>query len=178
MDSPYILTSDRLGLRAWKKEDLKPLAQMNRNEHVMHFFPDIQTPEQSKSSYERFVRHYDLHGFCFFVAETLKDHDWIGFIGLQHVSFEAFFTPAVEVGYRLLPQYWGKGFATEGTKACIRFAFDQLNLERIVSFTPMLNLPSQYVMQRAGMSMVSDFDHPLLAEDSPLKKSVLYEILK
>jgi RimJ/RimL family protein N-acetyltransferase len=178
MDNQYIIKSTRLGLRGWIAEDLDRLTKMNKNEEVMRFFPSTQTEEQSKAAFDRFSRHFNQYGFGFFVAETLDKKDWLGFIGMQHVSFDAPFTPAIEVGYRLLPEYWGKGYATEGTKACIQYGFDHLLLDRIVSYTPKLNLPSQRVMQKSGLKFKGEFEHPLLKDDSQLKLSVLYEINK
>ncbi|HIC80883.1 MAG TPA: N-acetyltransferase, partial [Kiloniellaceae bacterium] len=106
----------------------------------------------------------------------------IGFIGLWAPSFEAPFTsiqdPIVEVGWRLAREYWGKGYATEGARACLRFGFEELGLKEIVSFTATTNLPSQRVMQRLGMTHdpVGDFDHPALPKGHRLERHVLYRL--
>jgi ribosomal-protein-alanine N-acetyltransferase len=172
----YYFRSERIGFRNWRETDLDRFAAMNQNEEVMQFFPKTLSEQESERSFARFIDHFLLHQFGFFAVELISNQEWIGFIGLQHVRFDSFFTPAVEVGYRLLPQHWGKGIATEGTKACIQYAFHQLQLDRVVSYTPKVNIPSQRVMQKSGMVFINEFDHPLLPVDSPLTKSVLYEI--
>ena len=60
---------------------------------------------------------------------------FIGFIGLQPIPFEAHFTPAVEVGWRLARGHWGRGYAPEGARAAVDFGFDELGLDEIVSMT-------------------------------------------
>jgi RimJ/RimL family protein N-acetyltransferase len=101
-----------------------------------------------------------------------------GFIGLSVPSFEAEFTPCVEVGWRLAADCWGAGYATEGAQAAIAFGFDALILSEIVSFTVPGNLRSRRVMERLGMSRspTDDFDHPSLPLGHPLRRHVLYRL--
>ena len=105
---------------------------------------------------------------------------FIGFVGLNRVSFDAHFTPAVEVGWRLARPFWGNGYATEAGAAALTYGFEQLDLEEIVSFTSRLNEPSIRVMRRLGMrhDAAGDFDHPRVAEGSPLRRHVLYRLAK
>ena len=104
----------------------------------------------------------------------------IGIIGLMTPSFEAHFTPAIEIGWRLSSNHWNKGYATEGAKAVLRHAFTELNLDGVVSFTAVNNLASRRVMEKIGLKHNSkdDFDHPKLVEDCPLKRHVLYRLSK
>ena len=132
--------------------------------------------EQSQESYDRVVAHQAKHGYCFFAAHHKEDDRFIGFIGLLNTSFEANFTPCVEIGWRLTPEYWGIGLAPEGAMACLDFAFSSLALEKVVSFTPTTNTPSQRVMQKIGMRQIDTFKHPLLKEGDPLELHVLYQI--
>ena len=99
-------------------------------------------------------------------------------MGLSVPSFEAPFTPCVEIGWRLERASWGKGFATEAGRECLRFAFESLVLEEVVSFTVPLNRRSRAVMARLGMShdAAGDFDHPGLAAGHPLRRHVLYRL--
>ncbi len=93
-------------------------------------------------------------------AELLGTGEYVGFIGLQHVPFEAAFTPAVELGWRLRASMWGRGLATEGARGTAAFGFDALGLTEIVAMARADNLPSVRVMQRLGMSHTTadDFD--------------------
>jgi 3-dehydroquinate dehydratase / shikimate dehydrogenase len=103
--------------------------------------------------------------------------EFAGFVGLSNVPFEASFTPAVEIGWRLARAAWGYGYATEGAYLALRYAFDELNLERVVSFTAVENMRSRHVMERLGMQHEQDFDHPRLI-GHPLCRHALYAISK
>ncbi len=120
--------------------------------------------------------HFDAHGFGIWAVEAPGVAAFIGFIGLQRPTFHAHFTPCVEIGWRLSPAFWGKGYATEGARAALRFGFEDLNLDQIVSFTVLANKPSWSVMERIGMTRdpAEDFDHPRLPEGHPLRRHILY----
>ena len=93
---------------------------------------------------------------------------FVGFVGLSVPRFEAHFTPCVEIGWRLSPEHWGRGYATEAARAALVFGFETLQLDEIVSFTVPENLRSRRVMEKIGMSHspADDFDHPALPEDT------------
>lgn len=102
---------------------------------------------------------------------------FIGFAGLNRPGFQAGFTPAIEVGWRLDRRCWGHGYATEAASAALTFAFDQLRSPEVVSFTTIVNERSRGVMRRLGMSHdpADDFDHPSHPR-WPLRRHVLYRI--
>ena len=104
---------------------------------------------------------------------------FIGVVGLESVSYEAHFTPAVEVAWRLARAYWGRGYATEAARAALDYGFEQLGLTEIVALTVPANQRSRRVMERLGMtrSPEDDFDHPRVPE-GPLKRHVLYRLRK
>jgi RimJ/RimL family protein N-acetyltransferase len=99
-----------------------------------------------------------------------------GFIGLARPRFDAHFTPCTEVGWRLGPHWWGRGYATEGARAALEFGFRELNLDEVVSFAAETNVPSRRVMERIGMirNPIDDFDHPDLPAGHTLRRHVLY----
>jgi RimJ/RimL family protein N-acetyltransferase len=101
-----------------------------------------------------------------------------GMVGLHRVGPDLPVAPAVEVGWRLHPDHWGHGYASEAALASLRHGFDLVGLDEIVAFTTTLNTRSQAVMARTGMRRDADgdFDHPALPEDSPLRRHVLYRI--
>jgi ribosomal-protein-alanine N-acetyltransferase len=101
---------------------------------------------------------------------------FIGAVGLSRVKFEASFTPAVEVAWRLHRNYWGCGYATEAARAAIEDGFTRVGLSELVALTTLSNIPSQRVMERLGMTRTIEFDHPAVAEDSPLRRHVLYRL--
>ncbi|MBP6011567.1 MAG: GNAT family N-acetyltransferase [Alphaproteobacteria bacterium] len=170
------LKSDRLILRRWREEDLAPFAAMNADPLTMRFMPGVITAEETRAQMARFEEHHRAHGFGVWAVEAPGVAPLIGFTGLQRVSFEAPFTPAVEIGWRFAPAHWGKGYATEAARAALRIGFEDLNLDQIVSFTVMANKPSWSVMERLGMTRdpKEDFDHPRLPVRHALRRHILY----
>ena len=98
--------------------------------------------------------------------------------GVNEPRFEAHFTPAVEVGWRLARHGWRQGYATEAARAAVAYGFGELVRDEIVSFTFAGNERSRGVMERLGMTHdpADDFPHPLLPADDPLRQHVLYRL--
>jgi RimJ/RimL family protein N-acetyltransferase len=144
----------------------------------MEFFPALLSSAESDALVDRAQAHFDRHGYGPFAAELLENQAFIGFIGLSIPNFGAPFIPAVEVGWRLAFEYWGQGLATEGARAVSRYAFSELSLDSLVSFTVPGNLRSRRVMEKIGMTHDprDDFDHPRLPEAHPLRRHVLYRL--
>lgn len=169
-----MITTGRLLLRRWKPEDFEPFCAMNADPDVMRHFPSTLTRAQTANGLARAEAHFDRHGWGLFAAE--HEGIFIGYIGLFHVPFEARFTPAVEIGWRLARQYWNRGLASEGARACLAFGWSTLELKEIVAFTTPSNLASRRVMEKIGMrhDVDGDFDHPRVASGHPLQRHVLY----
>ncbi len=172
----YLFKSDRLGFRNWCESDIAVMAEINADPKVMEFFPATQTLEQTQQFIERMKNKYEETGYCYFAVDILENREFIGFIGLSNQEFESNFTPCVDIGWRLKQGVWGNGYATEGAKTCLDFAFSELKLNVIKSHAPILNLKSEQVMKKLGMNKVQTFNHPLLAGDERLQECVLYEI--
>ncbi len=172
-----MLSTDRLKLRQWREEDLAPFAVLNADLEVMRYFPNTRTRAESDETYDRLHRHVADHGFGFWAAELHTTGQFIGFIGMQNCDYLPS-GPAVEIGWRLDKNFWGQGFAPEGARACLAYAFSKLGLEEVVSFTAHTNTPSMRVMEKIGMhrDIARDFDHPMVAEDTGLKPHVFYTI--
>lgn len=172
------IKTERLLLRRWQDSDRRPFQQMNADPRVMEFFPEVLTSEASDALFDRAREHFNRHGFGPFAVELLETGSFIGFIGLSIPAFDAHFTPAVEIGWRLGLEYWGKGLATEGAGAAVNYGIEKLCLESIVSFTVPVNLRSRRVMEKLGMTHDprDDFDHPVLPAGHPLRRHVLYRL--
>ena len=129
---------------------------------------------------ERFKQHYGEHGFSLYAVELKATHEFIGWTGLLIPSFEAHFTPAVEIGWRLASSHWNQGYATEAARAVLHYAFTELNLNEIVSFTVVNNKASRRIMEKIGLhhNPQDDFDHPNLEKTSPLCRHVLYRLTR
>lgn len=172
----YVFKSKRLGFRNWEMEDVETMAAINADALVMEFFSYTQTREQTINFIERMQRQFAEKGFCYFAVDKLDNTEHIGFIGVNEQTFEADFTPCIDIGWRLKSNEWNKGYATEGARACLHYAFNNLSIPRIYSITPKVNLKSEYIMQKIGMTKVKHFIFPLLKDDERLKECVLYEI--
>lgn len=170
------LKTDRLLLRAWRPSDAEPYAALNADPVVMEHFPAPMTRQESDEQIDRIVAAFAQHGWGLWAVEVPGVADFIGFIGLGMPRFEAHFTPCVEVGWRLARSAWGHGYAPEGGAEALRFAFDEIGLEEVVSFTSVGNTKSRRVMEKLGLTHdpADDFDHPSLPLDHPLDRHVLY----
>jgi RimJ/RimL family protein N-acetyltransferase len=171
-----ILTA-RLLLRRWRDPDRELFARLNADPRVMQFFPAPLSRAESDALVDRAEAHFATHGFGPFAAELRETGRLIGFTGLMVPAFEAHFTPCVEIGWRLDASVWNHGLATEGAREVLRYAFEDLRLAEVVSFTVPANLASRRVMVKIGMAHdpAGDFDHPGLAEGHPLRRHVLYK---
>lgn len=170
------LSTPRLLLRRWRPEDREPFSVINSDPRVMEFLPGLLSREQSDEFADRIEAHFERNGYGLWAVEVIGGPAFIGYVGLLAVSFEAHFTPSVEIGWRLAADQWGHGYATEAASAVLDFAFECLGLDEIVSFTVPANLRSRAVMERIGMERdpEGDFDHPSLPPESPLRRHVLY----
>lgn len=173
-----MIETRRLVLRPWRDADLVPFASLNADPEVMRYFPAPLTRGASDDLARRLRAAMQRNGFGFWAAGLRGGAGFIGFVGISRPSFEAPFTPCVEVGWRLARSFWGHGYATEAAHAALAHGFGTLGLAEIVAFTATVNLPSRRVMDRLGMTrdMAGDFDHPALPAGHPLQRHVLYRL--
>lgn len=173
------METDRLLLRRWRQEDREPFAALNRDPEVMRYFPAPLARADSDAMIERIEANFDANGFGLFAVQVCDSGAFIGFVGLWPAGFDAHFTPAVEVGWRLARSAWGNGYATEAARAAVTDGFNRLlGLDEIVSFTAGVNERSQRVMAKIGMTHdpTDDFDHPRLPVGHRLERHVLYRL--
>ncbi len=172
----FLFTSERLGFRGWTDNDLDAMTAINTDAQVMEFFPATQDRDKTADFIKRMQAEQAAKGFCYFAVDELKTKTLIGFIGLHEQTFEAAFTPCIDIGWRLHTAAWGKGYATEGAKRCVQYAFETLHLKKLYAFAPEVNLRSVNVMKKAGLHFTGTFIHPLLVNDARLKQCVIYEL--
>jgi RimJ/RimL family protein N-acetyltransferase len=141
----------------------------------MEFFPSIKTKKETLAQIERFTQHIIRYGYGFFAVERKDNRQFIGFTGLSNPGFESYFTPCVEIGWRLSKSHWGQGFATEAAEACLEYGFNTLGIKEIYSFTSVHNVRSEQVMIKTGMVKQGFFEHPQIEEGHFLKQHVLYK---
>jgi len=174
------LETERLTIRRWtlSERDRRAFHKLNSHERVMRFYPWRWTRAQSDERLEALVEKNDSP--FFWSAACLRESgEPIGFTGLNHVNFEAGFTPAVEIGWRYCADHWRQGYATEAAKALLKKGFEENGLEEIVAFAVHDNVGSIAVMKRLGMKHMPnhDFDHPNVGlEHFKLRPHVVYAL--
>ena len=174
MSAPRELRTERLVLRRWTEADRAPFAAMNADARVMEHFPTPLTREPSDALADRIERGFEERGFGLWALDL--DGRFVGFAGLSVPAFDASFLPAVEIGWRLVADAWGRGLATEAARAALADGVARVGLPEVVSFTAVANVRSERVMQRLGMQPDGTFEHPNVPEGSPLRRHVLYRL--
>ena len=171
-----VIRTPRLILRPFTGVDRAPFAELNAHPLVVESLGSSPTRAESDALVDRFSEEMEREGWGLWAVEEAGGAPFVGMVGLHRVSAALPCAPAVEVGWRLHPDHWGHGYATEAAAASLRFGFDEGGLVEIVAFTTTLNTRSQAVMERIGMlrDLGADFDHPRVPEGSPLRRHVLY----
>lgn len=174
------LHTERLLLRNWTERDRPLFHRINSDEQVMRYFPFRRERAECDAKMDEFAAGIDRNGYGFAAAEIVATGETIGFVGLKTFQFEPHIPAgSIEIGWRLAPEYWHQGYATEAANAWLDFGFEKLGVDEIVSFAVWNNTPSLTVMQRIGMrrDAAADFDHPDIPEDRPdLRRSAVYRI--
>jgi RimJ/RimL family protein N-acetyltransferase len=176
VDDAFEIRTARLRLRSWREEDFDAYAALNADPRVMEFYPGLLSREESRDRFALGQARTARDGYGFWPVEVIGGAPFIGMVGLSNPDFEAPFLPAVEIGWRLAAEHWGRGYATEAAQAALAFGFERLGLSEIVSFTTVANVRSRRVMEKLGMQRApeEDFLHPQIAEGHPLRPHVLY----
>ncbi|MBF4489006.1 GNAT family N-acetyltransferase [Psychrobacter sp. N25K4-3-2] len=177
----HTIETERLYLRQWQASDFATFADMNADPEVMQYFPKLLTSKVSDIIANKCQQLIADNGWGLWAVSLKVDEEnsggFIGFVGLNDTHADMSFAPAVEIAWRLSKEHWGQGYATEAARASLNFAFTELGLEEVVSFTAVINKRSQLIMQRIGMTDAQDnFYHPALKSTHPLAEHVLYKI--
>ena len=149
----------------------------------MRYFPGLMERQASDAFVDRLQDVHQSLGYTLWVVEVIGSErgttPFAGITGLMPPTFDPPFEycqPVAEVGWRLLPQWWGLGLATEGARASIAHGFDVVGLPEILSFTVVTNARSRAVMERIGMHLAGEFDHPRAEPDAHWKRHALYRM--
>ena len=173
---PTILETPRLILRPWREEDLDPLFAINGDPDSMRHFLSVLTRPESDAWGRRMQSHIDAHGWGFWAVEERGGAPFVGVVGLMTIGWQARFTPAVEIGWRIAAAHRSRGFAAEAARGCLDFGFGTLGLAEIVAFTIAANTASWRLMERLGMRADGGFDHPRVPEGHPKRPHLLYRL--
>ncbi len=150
-----VLETARLRLRRWRANDLLPLAAIYADAEVMRYIGDgsVRTLDQTAASMALMERDWDERGYSMFAVELRDSSELIGWVGLTVPNFLPEILPAVEIGWRLGRGFWGLGYATEAAQQVLRFGFEVVGLDRIVSICHVENVASAHVMSKLGMTL-------------------------
>ena len=174
------IATERLIIRNWRESDRDFFHEINSDDRVMAFFPFRRDRAQSDALMDRLREDIEARGHGFTALELKETGEPIGFVGLAATSLvPSIAGECIEIGWRLAPRFWGKGYATEAARRLLSFGFDELRLSEIVSFAVWNNHASTAVMRRIGMAADpdGDFDHPGVPDThADLKRHVLYRI--
>lgn len=146
------LETERLIVKKLSKNDFDKVFLLQSDPGVMHFIGNGQpkTKEQVGFLFNMMIHSQKNHGFSLCPTYEKKSGDLIGFSGLVHLELNDL-NQDIEVGYWFLPEFWGKGYATEITKACITWAFAHLSIDYVVGITHPGHTRSQNVLKKAGL---------------------------
>jgi RimJ/RimL family protein N-acetyltransferase len=145
-----MITTDRMILRPWRETDLEGFSAMHADPEVMVDMPPITIRAQSEAKFRRYRDAFERLGFCRWAVED-RNGGFIGYVGIMPISDAHPAAPGVEIGWRLVRQAWGKGYASEGGRAALKDGFDRIGFTQVLSYTAPENLRSQAVMRRLGL---------------------------
>jgi RimJ/RimL family protein N-acetyltransferase len=165
-----VLTTPRLLLRTFRRDDLPHYAALNADPEVARYLGGPLTRRNSDEIAEWAQDCHARDGFGLLAVERRQDGVFLGMCGLHH---QTSYPDDVEVAWRLAHEHWGQGYATEAATGWLDHAFGALGLPRVISITDPPNLRSLAVMRRLGM----EFDHEAEVEDNGQRfQAVVYAI--
>ncbi|MBI4978043.1 MAG: GNAT family N-acetyltransferase [Spirochaetes bacterium] len=143
-----LIRSERILLAAISPGDLEPLLQLAGDERVMKFFPKVLDRSEAEAMLRKIINQYALYGHSFWKIVGARGTEFIGIAGLLHQVVDG--NEETEISYRVLPQFWKQGYASEAALLCKTYARDVLKKTRIISLIRPENVPSQGVAKKLG----------------------------
>lgn len=169
----------RLMLRPLKETDIEPWVAMFTDPDVMQYVGSSgpMSRERAENAFHIHRQLLATRGYGWWAIDVKDGPSFAGVIVLDDFPLNAPFAPAIEVGWLLPPAHRGKGYATEGARAALDYAFTVMEVDEVVSGARAPNVRSQRVMERIGMTHdpTDDFDDPD-TPDGPTKRVVLYRL--
>ena len=180
MPEAVTLATERLLLRPWRDTDYEPFFHMSADPKVYEYLPPFPDRAASDAFVDRFREEFSRRGWGFWALESKADGRFMGTSGMHEPGPEfGVGRPCIEIGWRLAPEFWGKGYITEAAEEILAFAFRKLELPEVVSFTALGNARSYAVMERLGMRRQPEpFDLLKLPEGHPHRPHWLYTVTR
>jgi len=159
----FHLETERLVLRDFREKDTKAIFELDSNPKVHKYLGNntISTYEEAEKIIEFFKTQYEDNGIGRFAAFEKVSGEFIGWSGLKlNVGKKEElngFTNFIDIGYRLLPKFWGKGYASESAFACLNFGFKQMNYDVIYAAAQNSNIGSNKILKKIGLKLINEF---------------------
>lgn len=169
-NSSLFIETERLLIRPFTIEDIEPSYAMNLDSEVSKYTGDggvVSKQEIERRIVENVFGDYEKYGFGRLAVELKGENKFIGFTGLKYLED----MDEVDLGYRFMRKYWGKGIATESAIASVNFGFDNLDLKRMIAMVLPENTGSIRVLEKLNFEYEKD-----IVEDNQLAK--LYSLIK
>jgi len=172
------LESERLLIRPFQIGDEKAMYELNSNPLVQKYTGDtmINSVEEAKTLLENVVfKDYLEHGYGRLAVIYKPDNKLIGFTGIKYLPET---NGESDLGYRFLPEYWGKGIATETSRMSLKYGFEDLHLKKIIGFTEIENIASTTVLKKMGFKITKIDYYP--GEENEVGKNLInwFELTK
>ncbi len=147
----FPLETKRLYIRPFRSEDAEELHKIFGDPEVMKRIPDGASPtlQVSQQKLAKIIKHQEEHGFSLWALIEKENRTLIGDCGFILVEGRG---PEIELSYDIARAFWGKGYVTEAARACLRFGFENLKLNRIIAITDPDHFASRRVMEKIGMT--------------------------
>jgi RimJ/RimL family protein N-acetyltransferase len=173
-----MIETERLLLRVPSDGDRDQIAAIHGDPQVGDWLAGVLSREESDAIVDYILAQFASRGFSYWAVKQKTDEALVGLVGLLAMAPEFPPAPALEIGWRLSPQYWGHGYASEAARAVAEWGFANTDAPELLAITARTNLRSQAVMRRIGMQAEPwrDFDHPNLAPDHPLRAHVTFAL--
>jgi RimJ/RimL family protein N-acetyltransferase len=173
-----VLETERLRIRPLREEDAGAFAELNADPRVMEHYPRVQTREESVARLAELIERGRRGGLGVWACELRGSGEWLGCLALSDWCFPERQVHGTEIGWKIAHAHWGRGYAPEGARRLLRYAFGELGLGEIIALTAERNDRSRRVMEKLGMARDpgGDFDHPKVPEGHPARRHVLYRL--
>lgn len=153
----YIIETEQLGLRELTMDDFGVWHQILSDQETMKFYPSVFDEEHTISWIEWNIENYSRYGFGLWAVILKETNQFIGDCGvtMQNIHGDGNLFP--EIGYHINKRFWCKGYASQASKACLKYAFENMKFDEIFSYQKWTNIPSKKVAEKMGMSLREEY---------------------
>jgi RimJ/RimL family protein N-acetyltransferase len=156
----FHIETERLILRELQVGDLQAWYEMDSNAEVHKYLGNqpVQSMLHIENAFQSIQQQYLKNGIGRWATIEKSSGNFIGWSGLKfitelennHINFH-------DVGYRLMPKYWGKGYATESCKAALEYAFNKMQLNEVIGICHEDNKASRNALEKSGLKFIEKF---------------------